>query len=604
MEARRERLSVVAIITGLVFLLAGSGVAALVDWLPAGLADLPAHLWTIGSLAFALGAALAFQTDVVKHIFKSRLGGERYELMKRGTRLRAWTILARALIGVAIMTLGLALVIRMNLVSVDVAPDVVQRAVAVQIAALAIAVTAAHLHSLFVPIAVNRSELRRVTLYSAAGLAILLAVAISYGTQLAQPPAGLGPADLQMGSLLAVALLATAMAGMRGLPGIGAAITDPGRITAGGYAPDNRQAATPVLVAFTILSLFVAALLVLSAGLGNVLQQAGENRLLALMLAFILAAAAIGLVLSFRLSKETNKPTLFNETTDRETRKKHWILYTSLPVAGIMAGLALALKAGTALGPIPVSGWLHILSIALLVGLGPYGYYAAKQQQRIRLMEERFPDLLRDLASSHKGGLTMSAAVTVSARGDYGPLSPEVEKMADQLSWNVSFDDALAQLADRVRTPLVRRTISLILEATRSGGNTTDVLLAAAREARELKILERQRRLNMSVYTIVIYVTFFVFLFVTGVLYDRFVPAILDAGTQAAEQGLAGAAVIDLDGLRREDYRAFYFSAAIVQALGNGILAGVMGSGKAVLGLRHAFWMVLISYLAFGFVMQ
>ena len=44
--------------------------------------------------------------------------------------------------------------------------------------------------------------------------------------------------------------------------------------------------------------------------------------------------------------------------------------------------------------------------------------------------------------------------------------------------------------------------------------------------------------------------------------------------------------------------------AAIMQGLGDGIVAGMMGNGKAVLGLRHSFAMVLMSYVTFVFLLS
>ncbi|PIV70246.1 MAG: secretion system protein, partial [Euryarchaeota archaeon CG01_land_8_20_14_3_00_38_12] len=40
----------------------------------------------------------------------------------------------------------------------------------------------------------------------------------------------------------------------------------------------------------------------------------------------------------------------------------------------------------------------------------------------------------------------------------------------------------------------------------------------------------------------------------------------------------------------------------VVQGIGNGIVGGLMGEGKIVSGMRHAFIMVLIAWLIFVFV--
>ncbi|HEV8361378.1 MAG TPA: hypothetical protein VGR28_13085, partial [Candidatus Thermoplasmatota archaeon] len=138
----------------------------------------------------------------------------------------------------------------------------------------------------------------------------------------------------------------------------------------------------------------------------------------------------------------------------------------------------------------------------------------------------------------------------------------------------------------------------------RSGGNVNDVLMAAANDARELKNLEHERGSTMSIYTMVIYITFAVFLAVVAVLYGTFIPQILSSGQAIAAKGGAGKfGGITVGNLTLEGYRVFYFLAAVVQGMGNGFVAGVIGSGKVMDGMRHAFVLVLIAYLTFSVIL-
>jgi flagellar protein FlaJ len=298
-----------------------------------------------------------------------------------------------------------------------------------------------------------------------------------------------------------------------------------------------------------------------------------------------------------RLSPETER--LLKPRVSERVRRKRLVWRASLGAAGLLGALALLSLVGVLPSPLA----FHFGSLALLAGLGPPGFHAHREHQRIRRLEEQFPDFLRDIASSHKGGLTLHQAAAIAARGSYGELTADVRKMADQLAWNLSFSDALQRFAERVDTPLVHRAVNLILQADRSGGSTSDVLLAAARDARELKMMETERRATMGLYTIVVYITFLVFLAVTAILYARFVPQIVSS-TQAV-QGLEGLAVDALasDSLTLSQYKLFYFTAALVQGLGDGLVAGALGTGKVVLGLRHSFWMVLLAYGSFAFLL-
>jgi len=284
--------------------------------------------------------------------------------------------------------------------------------------------------------------------------------------------------------------------------------------------------------------------------------------------------------------------------------RRQLFLGASLLGGTLLTVPGLLLAGGVPIPGLPSTAWVHLVCLGLLAALGPYGFYMSREARRIRGLEERFADFLRDVASGHQGGLTLPAAVVVASRGEYGPLTPEVVKMADQLSWNIPFTEALERFADRVDTPLIRRAANLVLQANRSGGSTIEVLMAASRDAREIKSLETERRLQMSLYTVVIYITFFVFLGVAAVLYASFVPKLVAANQAAASSQLAATGpVAGIGGptLQLRDFQVFYFMAAIMQGLGDGIVAGLMGTGRAVLGLKHSFAMVLVAYVTFTF---
>ena len=561
---------------------------------------------SVQSLALGLGAAaiagvagaaaVGFDLDRLHRVDAGE--GARYERQRRTLRLRGATILLRLLVLLGFLFIVGFLLARTSVIDLRLSEPVLRRGAAVH--ALVLAVTAGYCHhqALHVDAVREQTEVRRASVILLAVVATGLAVAAALtrtgfglpGDEVIELPAQWLFATLLMGAAVIVA---------RDLPTLAQAIVEPTRLAAGGVRAGGRGALTPTVVALTILAAFGLLLVLISAGFLSVLQQAGQSTALLVSLIILLAAVIAGVTVSLRLARQDDRPTLYRETTRREVREERLVLGVSLPLGAVLILLGVFVQAQDGAFGLPGSAWLHVLSLGILLSLGPYGFYVAAQQRRIRSMEERFPDFLRDLASSHQGGLTLNAAIHVAARGDYGPLSPEVQKMADQLTWNISFDEALGRFAERVRTPLVRRTVSLILEASRSGGNTTDVLRAAARDAREIKTLERKRRLNMSVYTMVIYVVFFVFLFVIAVLYDQFVPEILAAGEAQRESGIQGIGGLDLGGVTLDDYQTFYFLAGVVQGIGNGILAGVMGSGKALLGLRHGFWMVLFTYLTF-----
>lgn len=270
-------------------------------------------------------------------------------------------------------------------------------------------------------------------------------------------------------------------------------------------------------------------------------------------------------------------------------------------VAALAWGTSL-LATGRAFGflpslPAPLSG-IDLVALGVVLALTPIGTIFLLADRRRRRLDEQFPDLLSDLAANRRAGFTLAEAVDLAAHGDYGPLTSEVRRMAAQLSWNVPFEEALRRFAQRVDTPLVTRSITLVLEAERSGGHITDVLSAVARDAREIRHLERERHLAMRTYTLVMYVIFLVFLAVVAVLQAQMLPQLVQAAGAAGNEvfGAAG-------GTSLAEHRTFFYTSALVQALGSGTMAGMMGRGRVGPGLIHAAVMAAIAVITFSIVL-
>jgi len=247
------------------------------------------------------------------------------------------------------------------------------------------------------------------------------------------------------------------------------------------------------------------------------------------------------------------------------------------------------------MGPLVLGGMtigtpIDFILFAVILGTGTFGIYETLRLRRVRKIDERFPDFVRDLAESRRAGMTFTKAIMYSSKGNYGALTPEIKKIAQQISWGSSVDDALSAFSKRVNTKLIRRTVSLIIEASHSGGNVADVLDAASKDARELKFIETERRANMMSYVAVIYVGMGVFLLIITILCSSLIPAMTTG------EGISAGSIT------RDDIVPVFFYANLIQSIGMGVVAGVFEEGNVVSGIKHIFVMVLITWCVFKFM--
>lgn len=253
--------------------------------------------------------------------------------------------------------------------------------------------------------------------------------------------------------------------------------------------------------------------------------------------------------------------------------------------------------------------FLNFVVLALAGFCGPYGFYVARTQRNIKQIERRLPEFLRDVAEAGRFGMTLAEAIVVASSGRYGKLTSEIKKMAAQINWGVPATEALRLFAQRVNTPMVNRVVSIIVKSSDAGGDVADVLTMVSHDAKETQLTEDERKIAMSTYIAVIYISFMVFLVTIWILNVTFLPKIQESAAALGEQASVGLTGGQVPGILPANIESVilgiqiaFFIAAIVHAFGDGILAGVLDNGKVANGLRHSFLMLLIALISFQLI--
>ena len=229
----------------------------------------------------------------------------------------------------------------------------------------------------------------------------------------------------------------------------------------------------------------------------------------------------------------------------------------------------------------------------------PYGIYGYRRDQIRARVEEKFPDFLRDLAEYWKGGLSMTVAIQTLAKGEYGNLNDEVNKMSSQISWGVSFGEVLEMFTERVTSPIVTRAVRMVDEANRAGGKISDILLAASYDAREIKALETERRQEVGSYVTVIYASFFVYLGIILVLASTFIPAIVDSSAATGGGGTMSIGNLTIREMNEVWISTVFLYSLIIQGTGMGLAAGFMSTGRLYSAFLRASFLLFLGWFIF-----
>lgn len=132
--------------------------------------------------------------------------------------------------------------------------------------------------------------------------------------------------------------------------------------------------------------------------------------------------------------------------------------------------------------------------IAALVGSLPYLYIVRRRAKRFRQFEENFPDALDSLARALRAGHPFSAGVEIVAQESEPPVSAELRKAFAEANLGASWEQALANLSERIPLLEVSMFSAAVQMQTRTGGKLNEVLAKLAENMREATSLRGEVR--------------------------------------------------------------------------------------------------------------
>lgn len=262
---------------------------------------------------------------------------------------------------------------------------------------------------------------------------------------------------------------------------------------------------------------------------------------------------------------------------EKKIKRITWI--TSIALALVMMAVGVFMFWG-------MTTFDEAVFFAVIVAVSPPAILTYADYKWRKAVDEHLPDLFRSIVQAQEAGMTLPQALEETEKRDYGPLTIELKKMNAQISWGMSFEEALLALQKRVGTVLLQRTVPMIIEASRSGGHVEKVFDPMGKFIQTTLLLDKERRTQTRPYIAIIYVAFFVFLFTIMLLFKSFF-------VSTEQLPMLGTALMAPDNVRR-----MFFHMTVIQGFFGGLIAGKMGEGTITAGLKHCLILMICGYVA------
>lgn len=230
-----------------------------------------------------------------------------------------------------------------------------------------------------------------------------------------------------------------------------------------------------------------------------------------------------------------------------------------------------------------------ITIISLLLILLPTILRIMVESKKQKQLDTKFLEFTRDLVENVKSGTPISKGIINLRNRNYGILSENIQKLANQISLGISLTEALQIFAKDTKSQIIARSVSLISEAEKAGGRIDTVIEAVSNSVNQTDVIKKERRSAIFNLTVQGYIIFIVFVIIMIVLQFKILPMLTSISTTDSQ--------ISVNQTSAGEFSNPLLILLIVQAFFSGIVIGKISEGSVKEGIKHSFLLVFLSLL-------
>ena len=247
--------------------------------------------------------------------------------------------------------------------------------------------------------------------------------------------------------------------------------------------------------------------------------------------------------------------------------------------------------------------FVAFVSIYLIFEVAVYFRLLLAADAKAKVAEKALPDALQLMAMNIKAGMTTDKALLLSARPEFGCLEKELNRAGKHILAGKNTAEALTEMSGRIRSPLLERTIDLLVEGMKSGGELADLLQQTAEGIQTQETVKEEIQSNVMMYAIFIF-------FAAGIgaplLYGISTYLVGVLGTQFAQFDtndiMAGSQVAMMSGhinISKDFLFLFPVVSLIVTSIFGSLIIGIVKGGTEKDGIRTIPLLMVVSLTVF-----
>ncbi|MFH0971895.1 MAG: type II secretion system F family protein [Candidatus Micrarchaeota archaeon] len=229
-------------------------------------------------------------------------------------------------------------------------------------------------------------------------------------------------------------------------------------------------------------------------------------------------------------------------------------------------------------------------------------YFAA--ENRAKKVEEILPEVLKIIGANIRAGLTVENAIWSVSKPEYGVLGEEIKKVSVSTYAGRPINDALMEMTKRVDSKLLERSVKLLVDGIRLGGEVANLLDEVAATAKSTKALRKE--ISNATLTYVIFIIFASIivapmLFALSLYYSETSTKIanqqqgaaIDQQSMKSSGPMGGSALSSIafkqktaNTITAADIQLFSLSAITITSFFSSMLIGLIRNGKAKKGIK------------------